>query len=83
MLVVGGVEPADRHIQDLCDTTHQLIVGRVLATFILIHPRASGHGVDAGEFAEFFLRQAGAQAGLFKTMSEHGDPFKVRQVAPK
>lgn len=74
-LIVGGIKPTDGHFQDLCDAAHELVVWGVLATLVLIHPRTGGHRIDPGQFAEFFLREACAKAGLFETVSEHDGPY--------
>lgn len=77
LVVVSSVEPADRHFQNLSDFAHQLIVWRVFAALVLIHPGAGGHRINPGQFAKFFLREPGTKAGLFETVSKHSGPFEV------
>ncbi len=52
---VFGIKPTDWHLENLSHLTHQLEVGRVFATLVLVHPGTGRHRIDAGEFAKLFL----------------------------
>ena len=54
-ILVLGVEPADGHIENLCNLAHQFEVGGVFAALVLVHPGARRHRIDAGQFSKLFL----------------------------